>query len=107
MGKKINAGYLIVTSLTVALCGGILGSRSSYGAPGDAATLSSQVNDTLGLRASKVASLEVRASAADKLSVNIPLDQEAATLDLKLESVRSPDYHLQVDFGGGNLGEVP
>src|ERR1043166_7748289 len=102
MGKKINAGFVIFTLFTIALCGNILGSRHAYGAPPDAATLSTQVNDTLGLRASKVASLEVRASAADKLSVNVPLDKEAVTLDLKLESVRAPDYHLQVDFGGGN-----
>ncbi len=69
--------------------------------------LPEQVNEVLGLRASQVAALKIMWAQADRLSVEVPLDEEVSTLDLELHSVRSPDYRVEIDFGGGITGEVP
>lgn len=107
MAKKTNARLHIVTSFC-AICCWILGaSQSVSAAPPDPAVLTAHVNDSLGLRASKLANLEIRAAAADKISVALPFDDQTFTLDLELQSVRSPEYRVQVDFGGGVVGEVP
>lgn len=107
MGKNNNAGFAIVTSLSLACCWYMPGLQNASAAPPDTGTLSTQVNDALGLRANKLASLDVWSSAVNKLAVRIPIENEAADLDLTLQSVRSPGYSVQVDFGGGDLGEVP
>lgn len=72
-----------------------------------AALLAAEMNASLGLRASQVANLKLGAIQPHKLAVSVPLGDLPATLELELHSVRSPDYRVEIDFGGGVMGEVP
>lgn len=112
MGKKrLGSHRFFVCSLVALGCGLIVGpARTATAAapdPAASSTLSTQINDTLGLRSSKLTKLEFKSPRMNHLVVAVPLDGESATLELELHSVRSPDYAVEIDFGGGVMGEVP
>ncbi len=111
MGKKHGVARPFLFTFSVVWGWGLMGpSLAAKAAQPDAApssTLNTQVNDSMGLRESKLASLNLTFTRSNKFSVAVPLTDEPATLELELQSVRSPGYRVVVDFGNGVTGEVP
>lgn len=112
MGKKHHSARRFFVLLSVvaghaAWIGSPLEGQAAQRSAAATPAVAAQINDTLGLRASKLASIRIQPKAIDRISVSLPLEDETATLELELHSVRSPDYKVEIDFGGGLMGEVP
>jgi hypothetical protein len=68
--------------------------------------LASRVNETLGLLASAVVTLDIPDTPGVLLTIDVPIGDELVTLDLVPHSIRAADYRVLAQTDDGSYAEV-
>ena len=106
VGFRTRCVLIAVSLVTIWAMSRSLINQSRAGTPSVPNAAEAQINEALGLRASSMATLHIRAGNEESLSTTVPLGDGDYTLELDPHSVRSASYRVMIQQADGSLENV-